>query len=129
VLLNVIGNAVKFTERGTIAISARCRAGWVEVVVADTGIGIAPAALPHIFDEFRQADDTTHRRFGGVGLGLSIAKKLIDLHGGAIDARSRPGAGSVFTIRLPAASEQAAVTPPVDLSAADPAADRGQSAP
>ncbi|HEU5432173.1 MAG TPA: ATP-binding protein, partial [Thermomicrobiales bacterium] len=111
VLLNVIGNAVKFTERGVIAIAVRAGDDSVEIEVADTGIGIAPEALPHIFDEFRQADDTTHRRFGGAGLGLSIAKKLVELHGGAIEARNAPGAGAIFTIRLPVASVAAAVSP------------------
>ncbi|HET7092285.1 MAG TPA: HAMP domain-containing sensor histidine kinase, partial [Thermomicrobiales bacterium] len=119
VLLNVIGNAVKFTERGSISISARARDDWVEIAIADTGIGIAPEALPHIFDEFRQGDDSTHRRFGGAGLGLSIAKKLVDLHGGAISARNAPGGGAVFTIRLPVAPDATADPPAESASSGD----------
>lgn len=102
VLLNLVGNAVKFTEVGRVAISVRCTNGWAEIDVADTGIGIVPTALPHIFDEFRQADGSTTRRFGGTGLGLAIARKLARLHGGDVTAVSEPGAGSLFTLSLPA---------------------------
>jgi PAS domain S-box-containing protein len=103
-LLNLAGNAVKFTERGTVTLTARCAAGGVEVAVADTGIGIAPEALTHIFDEFRQADSSTTRRYGGSGLGLAIAHRLAQMHGGAITVESTQGAGSTFTLWLPAQS-------------------------
>jgi signal transduction histidine kinase len=72
--------------------------------VADTGIGIAPEALTHIFDEFRQADSSTTRRYGGSGLGLAIAHRLAQMHGGAITVESTQGAGSTFTLWLPAQS-------------------------
>ena len=101
VLLNLAGNAVKFTEVGTVGISAQAMGESVEIAVADTGIGIAPEALPHVFDEFRQADGSTTRKYGGSGLGLTIAKRLVDLHGGTIRAESEPGLGSRFTVALP----------------------------
>jgi signal transduction histidine kinase len=104
VLLNLVGNAVKFTEAGRIAITARRGDDRVEIAVADTGIGIAPHALPRVFDEFRQADESTTRRFGGSGLGLAIARRLVELHGGTIRAESTPGVGSVFTVVLPVAA-------------------------
>ncbi len=82
--------------------SARAAPGAVEVVVTDTGIGVGAEVLPHIFDEFRQADSSTARRYGGTGLGLAITRRLVEMHGGAIDVESRPGLGSTFSIRLPA---------------------------
>ena len=104
VLLNLAGNAVKFTEAGGVAIEARPAGNGVEIAVSDTGIGIPPDALPHVFDEFRQADSSTTRRYGGSGLGLSIARRLVDLHGGTIHVESAPGAGSTFVVELPAAT-------------------------
>ncbi|MCC6315311.1 MAG: PAS domain S-box protein [Thermomicrobiales bacterium] len=100
-LLNLVGNAVKFTEQGAVAISARAQGGAMEIAVADTGIGIAPAELPHIFDEFRQADSSTSRRYGGTGLGLAIVNRLARMHGGSIAVESAPGVGSTFTVTLP----------------------------
>ncbi len=102
VLLNLAGNAVKFTERGEVRFSARPVADGVEVAVADTGIGISPQSLPHVFDEFRQAESGTTRRFGGTGLGLAIVRKLVEAHGGSVRAESSPGVGSTFTVVLPA---------------------------
>ena len=72
-----------------------------EIIVKDSGIGIAEQHLPFIFDEFRQADGTTSRRFGGTGLGLAIAKKYVELLGGVISVVSTPGSGSRFTLKLP----------------------------
>jgi signal transduction histidine kinase len=103
VLLNLAGNAVKFTEQGRVTVAARRVEGGFEVAVADTGIGIAPEALPHVFEEFRRADPSTTRRYGGSGLGLAIAKRIVEAHGGMISAESAPGVGSTFTVRLPAA--------------------------
>ena len=103
VLLNLVGNAVKFTEQGSVRSVVRPAAGGVEIRVIDTGIGIPPEALPRIFDEFRQADAATTRKFGGTGLGLAIAKRLIELHGGTIAVESASGGGSTFRVWLPAA--------------------------
>ena len=103
VLLNLAGNAVKFTERGGVTISAREDGAWVEISVADTGPGIAAEALPWIFDEFRQADGSTTRKHGGSGLGLTIARQLAQLQGGSVGAESEVGVGSTFTLRLPKA--------------------------
>ncbi|HEX5497958.1 MAG TPA: PAS domain S-box protein, partial [Thermomicrobiales bacterium] len=101
ILLNLVGNAVKFTAEGGVTVSAQPTAAGVAVAVADTGIGIAPDALPHIFDEFRQADGSMTRRYGGSGLGLAIANRLVRLHRGAIAVESAPGVGSIFTVTLP----------------------------
>ena len=103
VLWNLIHNAIKFTPSGgvvEIAVSLNDRA--VQVAVADTGMGIAPEFLPYVFDKFRQADSSTTRRNGGLGIGLSIAKHLVELHGGSIDAVSDgPDRGSTFRVSLP----------------------------
>jgi CheY-like chemotaxis protein/anti-sigma regulatory factor (Ser/Thr protein kinase) len=101
ILENLMGNAVKFTEEGKVEISARYSAGDVFIAVADTGIGISPEEVPHIFDEFRQADESASRRFGGSGLGLAIANKYALLLHGAITVNTTPGAGSTFILRLP----------------------------
>ncbi len=99
----LVGNAVKFTEAGSVRVSARAAEADVEVVVADTGAGIAPEAMAHIFAAFRQADGRRNRRHGGGGLGLAIAQRLVQLHGGIISVESEPGVGSTFTVRLPGA--------------------------
>jgi PAS domain S-box-containing protein len=103
VLWNLLSNAVKFTGRGGRVQVRLGRVGsHLEVAVADTGIGIAPAFLPHVFERFRQADATPARERGGLGLGLSIARQLAELHGGTIDAASAgPGQGATFTLTLP----------------------------
>jgi signal transduction histidine kinase len=101
ILQNLIGNAVKFTETGGVTITVKKLSDTIQVSVTDTGIGIDAAHLPHIFDEFRQADGSTSRKFGGTGLGLAIAKKYAALLGGTITVESTPGIGSVFTLLLP----------------------------
>ena len=101
ILQNLVGNAIKFTEQGSVTIGIGFSGENMTFTVTDTGVGIAPDHLPHIFDEFRQADGTTSRKFGGTGLGLSIAKKYANLLGGTIAVTSTPGRGSVFTLSMP----------------------------
>ena len=110
ILQNLVGNAVKFTPAGAVEITARQADDAVFLTVHDTGIGIAADQLPHIFDEFRQADDSTSRKFGGTGLGLAIAKKYALLLGGSVTVTSTPGHGSTFTLRLPLTLTDAAPT-------------------
>jgi PAS domain S-box-containing protein len=105
VLTNLVGNAVKFTERGFVRITARmierhAGAALIEVAVQDTGIGIPPDRLPDIFDEFTQASPDIMARFGGTGLGLTISRKLLQLLGSDLHVRSTPGEGSVFHFQL-----------------------------
>jgi signal transduction histidine kinase len=102
VLKNLIGNAAKFTERGTITLAARAVDGGVEFSVSDTGIGIAPEVLAVIFEPFRQGDSSSTRRHEGVGLGLYIVRRLLDLMGGQITVESTSGKGSTFCVWLPA---------------------------
>jgi signal transduction histidine kinase/CheY-like chemotaxis protein len=101
ILQNLIANAVKFTEHGSVTISARVMGQVLFLSVEDTGIGIDEEMLPFIFDEFRQADERIGRMYGGSGLGLSIAKKYATLLGGTISVSTTPGSGSVFTLQLP----------------------------
>jgi len=106
VLFNLIGNAIKFTENGVIRVGARRETvedrDWIEITVADSGIGIDAATLPRLFQDFTQADPSTTRRYGGAGLGLSIAREFSRLMGGEVSATSAPGEGSTFTLWLPA---------------------------
>jgi len=103
VISNLLDNAVKFTPAGgRIAVSLKRLGDEVEIRVRDTGAGIAPQFLPHVFDRFRQGEAGTTRRHGGLGLGLAIAKQLVELHDGTIEAASGgPGAGATFTVTLP----------------------------
>jgi hypothetical protein len=105
VFFNLLGNALKFTPRGgRISVGVRVVDGLAEIYVTDTGSGIEPAFLPHVFDRFRQAD-SARRRADGVGLGLSIAKELVEAHEGRITAESAgTGRGSTFVVTLPIAS-------------------------
>ena len=100
ILINLVGNATKFTERGSITLTVSRdpsgEPGRIQFSVADTGIGIAPRDLEHIFGTFAQADSSTARKYGGSGLGLSIAKRLVELMGGEINAQSELGRGSTF---------------------------------
>ncbi len=100
-VLNLLGNAVKFTEKGEIKVAARRDDGLLKLTVSDTGIGMSEEALKYIFDEFRQADMSSTRKYGGTGLGLAIVKKFISLMGGDIVVESTVGKGSKFTITLP----------------------------
>ncbi|GAN48579.1 response regulator [Methylobacterium radiotolerans] len=105
-LLNLIGNAAKFTERGTITLTVRRHreegADWLSFAVADTGIGLTEEQIGRLFERFVQADDSTTRQFGGTGLGLAITRAFCRTMGGDIGVASTPGAGATFTIRLPA---------------------------
>jgi signal transduction histidine kinase/HAMP domain-containing protein len=101
ILLNLLGNAAKFTEQGEIRVSASQDNGALKLAVADTGIGMTQESLAHIFDEFRQAEKSTASKYGGTGLGLAIVKKLTNLLGGEIAVESEEGKGSKFTITLP----------------------------
>ncbi|MFI1507646.1 sensor histidine kinase [Streptomyces sp. NPDC020597] len=104
VLGNLVANAVRHTPAdGSVTLTARRDGDRVVLEVADTGSGIAPEDLPHVFERFWRAEKSRSRRTGGSGLGLSIVRQLTDAHGGAIEAASTPGEGSVFTLRLPAA--------------------------
>lgn len=125
ILYNLIGNAVKFTASGHVLIEAhrieadaRIPEPHLEIVVSDTGIGIPADRLECIFDSFWQADTSTSRRYGGTGLGTTIAARLVDAMGGSIDVDSRQDEGSVFRVRLPVFSGHAvADTPPAMPSA------------
>lgn len=101
ILQNLLGNAVKFTEKGSVEVSAQAMNDKICITVIDTGIGIEKENLSLIFEEFRQADDSNSRRFGGTGLGLSIAQKYANLLGGDIKVESEYGKGSQFTLVLP----------------------------
>ena len=105
-LLNLVSNANKFTERGRVTISATRAVldgrGWIELAVADTGIGMTPDQVGRLFQEFVQADASTTRKYGGTGLGLAISRRFCQMMGGDITVESEAGRGSTFTIRLPA---------------------------
>ena len=101
ILTNLISNACKYSEKGTVTLSAAIEMKFYRLEVQDEGIGIPPEYLERIFEEFRQADDTYTRKSGGTGLGLSITKRFVELLGGRIEVRSCPGKGSTFSVLLP----------------------------
>ena len=101
VLLNILSNAIKFTDQGGVAINARAVDDMFEIVVTDTGPGIAPEDQARIFEAFQQGDNTSTRQKGGTGLGLSISKRFIEMHGGTISVASKLGEGSTFSIHIP----------------------------
>lgn len=118
VLKNLIGNAVKFTERGRIVVRSAADGAGVALTVVDTGVGIAAEAQGIVFEPFRQADRSVHARFGGAGLGLYIVRRLLGLLGGSITLRSQPGRGSTFQVHLPGEAQPAAAPPPRRRAAA-----------
>ena len=107
---NLVGNAIKFTPQGKIVVSAQMQEGFIEVSVADTGIGIPAEKTERIFESFEQADGSTARKYGGTGLGLAITKQLVELHGGTIGVTSQPEEGSTFFFTLPLAPGDVAQT-------------------
>jgi signal transduction histidine kinase len=110
VLFNLVDNAMRFTPRGgTVTVSARVESGAVHVAVADTGSGIAPEHLPRLFERFYRVDHGRAREEGGTGIGLAIARSVVEAHGGTIAAESEPGRGSVFRFDLPMARDAAPV--------------------
>ena len=125
VVTNLLGNGIKFTPAGgRVGASVGLGPGGAQIIVRDTGQGITPEFLPAVFERFRQADGSFSRRHGGLGLGLSIAKQIVEMHGGSIAAHSDgPDEGAVFTITLPAARagdvrrpETTEAWPPVSLT-------------
>jgi PAS domain S-box-containing protein len=126
-LLNLMSNAAKFTKKGTVTLHAnrvtKENGDWLTLAVSDTGIGIAEDKLDHVFDEFTQADSTTTRDYGGTGLGLSITRRFCKLLGGELSVHSTLGAGSTFTISIPAdlpgsKPPQQTATTPVEMTEA-----------
>jgi signal transduction histidine kinase len=101
VLLNLVGNAIKFTDQGKVAITASASDGCITVVVRDSGPGIAESDQARIFEEFQQADSSIARNKGGTGLGLTISKRIIELHGGRMWVESAPGSGATFSFTIP----------------------------
>jgi len=127
ILLNLLGNAIKFTKTGRVRVALDAARGAddgvvLRLIVEDSGIGIAPEALPRLFERFAQADGSISRRYGGTGLGLAIVKRLLDLMDGTIEVDSRPGEGSRFVVRLPVVigARPKTNTPPRILAAPNP---------
>ena len=120
IVWNLLSNAVKFTEEGgRVVVQLRRRQAAAEIVVTDDGVGIPAEFLPCVFEPFRQADASSTRRHGGLGLGLSIVKHLAEAHGGTISASSAgEGRGSTFTVRLPTRAASSEQAPAVALLAA-----------
>ena len=120
VLINLVGNAIKFTSNGRVAVHVRSeQAGgrrWLVLVVEDTGIGISEADQKRIFEPFTQVDSSPRRRYEGSGLGLSLCKRLIEMMGGTITVRSQLGSGSAFTVRLPTAPPARAEPDALDVA-------------
>lgn len=121
VMSNLLSNALKFTQEGTISAFVRCEGERVRVSIADTGIGVSPERAPFLFEKFVQADASTTRRFGGSGLGLAISREIVGLMGGDIDFTSAAGEGSCFTFQvpLPRAEAPVAATGPAVIEDAD----------
>jgi len=106
VLINLVGNAIKFTDADEVAIKAEANSGPFHVSVRDTGPGISAADRAKLFHEFQQADNAISRKKGGTGLGLAISKRIIEMHGGKIWVESQVGQGSSFAFTLPGHVEQ-----------------------
>ncbi len=111
VLVNLADNAVKYTSGGTIILSLENSAGWVQISVSDTGIGIPPDQQISIFERFYRTDKARSRELGGSGLGLSIVQWIADAHGGRVTVESQQGQGSTFTLWLPEYRHELAAMP------------------
>ena len=106
VLLNLVGNAIKFTDKGSVELNARMIDGCFEIAVKDTGPGIAAEDQSKIFEEFQQVDNSSTRQKGGTGLGLAISKRIVEMHGGRIEVQSALGEGSTFRITIPVHAQE-----------------------
>jgi signal transduction histidine kinase len=106
VLLNLVGNAIKFTDRGEVRITARTENGHFAVSVADTGPGIPADQLTRVFEPFHQVDSSNTKAKGGTGLGLAISKQIVEMHGGRVWVESEPGHGATFQLQLPVRAER-----------------------
>ncbi len=115
ILYNLIGNAIKFTEQGTIAVSAEVKGEEMVITVSDTGIGIAAEKLESVFESFEQVDGSTDRLYGGTGLGLAVTKQLVELHGGRIWGESTVGEGTSLRFTLPICQDKATTGQVADL--------------
>jgi signal transduction histidine kinase len=105
VLLNLVGNAIKFTDMGEVHITATSVNGYFTVAVTDTGPGIPPEELKRVFEQFHQIDNSNTKAKGGTGLGLAIAKQIVEMHGGRIWVESTLGKGSTFQMQIPTRAE------------------------
>jgi signal transduction histidine kinase len=106
VLLNLVGNAIKFTDEGQVGIKVSTENDSLLVAVSDTGPGIAQSNQARIFEEFQQAEKSTAAKKGGTGLGLAISERIIEMHGGSIWVESSPGHGATFLFKVPAKFER-----------------------
>ncbi|PCJ23360.1 MAG: hypothetical protein COA96_11935 [SAR86 cluster bacterium] len=105
ILINLVGNSIKFTDSGSITIRTRSSGAFVECLVSDTGCGISESAFSEVFERFNQADESATRKAGGTGMGLAIVKLLVELHGGQVDFTSKVGKGSTFCFTIPTDQE------------------------
>lgn len=123
VLANLLNNSAKYSDEGSaISLEARVQGSELVIVVGDDGMGIAPEFLPHIFETFTQADRSLDRAHGGLGIGLTLVRSLVEMHGGSVAASSAgPGCGSQFTIRLPLVNQGATAASTTDAAPARPA--------
>src|SRR5256885_4841280 len=127
ILLNLLSNACKFTKQGEVRLRVKRVVdgrNWIEIAVADTGIGMTPEQQAKLFEEFTQADSSTARQYGGPGLGLAITRRLARMMGGDVTVASEPGKGSVFTVRLPGSAESQARSSTGSDGRRSPTADR-----
>jgi signal transduction histidine kinase len=111
ILINLVGNAIKFSEHGTVEITAKQSGDMLEVSISDQGIGIPADKFDRIFESFEQADGSTARQYGGTGIGLAITRKMVELHKGTIRVESVVGKGSTFTFTMPISTEEVAAAP------------------